>query len=110
MLLLAFLIADFAVFLDIFPVFADCFTLLVLWDSALPAADFAALEALGFFNTFEAVLAAFFDVTLDGLLVCDKALPAAVLLFFDDEVLSVFDAFLAAFEPVTFWLFAIVPS
>ena len=69
----------------------------------LPAADFDALLVLPSRKTFDAALAAFFEVTLLGAFVCDKALPAAVLdLRPVDLLLSVFDALLAAFGLVTF--------
>jgi len=54
-------------------------------------------------NTFEAALAAFEDVTFAGALVWDSALPAAVFDFDPElELVKVFDALEAAFEPVTF--------
>lgn len=69
----------------------------------LPAADFDALLVLPSRKTFDAALAALFEVTLLGAFVWDKALPAAVLdLRPVDLLLSVFDAFLAAFGLVTF--------
>jgi hypothetical protein len=54
-------------------------------------------------NTLEATVAAFEDVTFFGALVCDSALPAEVFDFGAVlELVSVFDALLAAFAPVTF--------
>ena len=69
---------------------------------ALPAADFDALLVLPSRKTFDAALAAFFEVTLLGAFVWDKALPAAVLDLEPVDLLrSVFDALLAAFGLVT---------
>jgi hypothetical protein len=53
--------------------------------------------------TFEAAVAAFGDVSFCGALVCDSALPAAVLdLGAVAELVSVFDALDAAFGLVSF--------
>lgn len=80
------------------------------WASALPAADFAALLVFLLRSTEDAALAAFWDVTLLGALVCDRALPDAVLdLGLVDLFLSVEDAFRAALGLVTF-AFVIVIS
>lgn len=63
----------------------------------------AALLVLPSPKTFDAAVAAFDDVTFDGALVWDNALPAEVF-DFDPvlELVKVFDALEAAFEPVTF--------
>jgi len=54
-------------------------------------------------KTFDAALAAFFEVSLLGAFVWDKALPAADLDFRPVDLFrSVFDALLAAFGLVTF--------
>ena len=74
-----------------------------LWARVLPAADFDALLVLPSRRTFDAALAALFEVTLLGAFVWDKALPAAVLDLRPVNLLrSVFDALLAAFGLVTF--------
>ena len=60
-------------------------------------------------NTLEDALAAFGEVTFFGALRCESALPPAVLDFLPvDLLLSVLDAAVAAFLPVTF-RFATVP-
>ena len=92
--------ADRALVFDTVPDLADDFT--TRWDNALPAADFAALDAFGFFSVLDAALAAPFEVTFLGDLAWDKALPAALL----DALVAVFDrmvldALLAAFGFVT---------
>jgi len=66
------------------------------WDSALPAADFAALLLRPSLKTFDALDAAFFEVTLEVLL-CDSADPAADFDAFPvDLLLRVPEAFVAA--------------
>ncbi|MEZ0185915.1 MAG: hypothetical protein AB9Q23_05960 [Candidatus Reddybacter sp.] len=83
------------------PLLAGFFT--CLCESALAAADFAALVALGFLIVLEAALAAFFEVTFLGALVWESALPAA-LFALADAVLerTVLDALFAALGRVTF--------
>jgi len=73
-----------------------------LWERALPAADFDFLLVLPSRRTLEAELAAFFEVTFFGALVCDNALPEAAFDLLPVFLLRrVFEAFLAALGRVT---------
>lgn len=77
------------------PVFLEDFT--VRCESALPAADLDVLLVRASRRTFDAALAAFFDVTLVGALRWDRALPPAVFDFAPvDFARSVFEAAVAA--------------
>ena len=73
-----------------------------VWDSAEPAADFDAVPVRPSRSTFEADVAAFFEVTF-CVPVCDSALPAAVLEELPAELLeSTDDAFAATRALVDF--------
>jgi hypothetical protein len=61
-------------------------------------------------KTFDAAVAAFDEVTFDGALVCDSALPAAVFDFGAVlELVKVFDALEAALTPVIFGFVILCP-
>jgi hypothetical protein len=74
------------------------------WASVLAAAVFAAALVLPSRRTFEAALAAAGDVTSSGVLVCASALAAASFTALLDELRSAFEAALAAFFPVPFFI------
>jgi hypothetical protein len=71
--------------------------------NALPAAAFESLLVRPSRSTLEASFAAGAEVTFFGALVCESALPAAVFDLGAELVfVNVFDALVAAFDPVTF--------
>jgi len=79
--------------------------------SAEPAAFLAGLLAPGLLNVLDAAVAAFFDVTLAGCFVCDRADPAADLAdLLALGFLRTFEAADAAFFPVVSLFLAMVPA